>query len=1595
MSGYPTGSGGNDGRGLDSLFAQLRQQQNQSQQPQQQAAPVHLEPSYNYYNNNNHNNGGFFGQNQQLPPHYQQPSVSSPLPTPPVHGQHPHHGSIMSPVDIPHAEPRLANPVGTSTNDNRTSSLLNLLKFSQPSASKSNNQAAPIGTPLPPSRESSMSFGGNSDVLGQVSAGNRGGQDLLAALMGGAQQKPVSTPQMIQTSPQFAHASQPQASSSFAAATSPPADTQAYLLRLLNQPKPPQTGNESPHLNTEKVFSPPSKANSSLDDVGDLAQTLEDTKIDMDMSMMGSAAFEGKIDRSLSKENITPQPRNNQGLFTYVNPFEELAASSPRNRTPKATAGGPSSSNIPAPAFQILKRQDSTDNKRKMDERSSNDSPGQVFSKRKLGSPAASSGPPTPLPDGRTQLEALIGIGAPSPASASNGKGKETVSHALEEVGDVVDNQVQEALARAEQEATTAEIEKDLRNMLAAETETQFEDRAQVAATAIKKVLDKDDTVLDDLPTPIANEVKEIIEDAANGHIADSWESADAAEDAPPNYDETVVKVFNFPMKPWTSITIKNSEEGRPSFRDEIIMDIARLKKEFDQIDRTLVTASSNFIVYGMSKNGGIRIIRQADGKDSRLFTETHDRIFNVSTSSAPADLKETIIGTGISGTVYWAIVKDGEGDFIEENHPEMHGFALPPIQTPDNESAGGVLKTRARKSSNHPEFFAVGRGKSIQIIYPSVIMKNSFLKNGKERIVDTDRYLAHRSLKVNTGKAGKDFTFSEDDTTIVSLDKAGRVKFWDVRPLTQIPEDELHQKAPPVEIKEPLTTFITTPATEKSWPTSVLFVDKLRPYQKGGPLRYMIVGMKQNHTLQLWDLALGKPVQEIHLPHSKESDAVCSVLYHPATGVIVVGHPTRNSIYFLHLSAPKYNLPRTVTQAEYVEKLAANDSIVSKPDSTAVVSGMREYSFASKGNLRSLDILQNPASPPARGEPITLFELYAMHSKGVTCLTIKQADLGWDVNNKCISAVVADRVGAVTIDTLKEISTAPIASESGDTAPEPSPAPVPTPTRIIQRPATKDTSPKETKKVAQTEPSSSVPKAEEKAEKKEAPVALANGSIAGASGTDNKSEKKKRRKANSNSESLSNSSQTKNIATENNLLSRNNSTSRANMNTIPDVGSSSSLSAPGLTDEVLKEIESRVSGEVKKLLNDSFNALDQRIKDDRRTQTAVADAKQDAVLRLISSTLTGNMEESLKRIVNGALENSIVPSIENITLKTVDQRVAPAIVSHLNQTLPKELQKVLPDAVNKVMQQPQLLKLMSETLAKSVSFSFEEQFATLLNNSITPAFTQLAVNTSQRVAADVHRQAQEQIGNIERQRHADSLKIEQLTQLVHGLTETISSMAAAQSDFQAQFLRVQQRDRQGSSHRASPGIGHNSSRPSVSSALAAPPVVEEKSPRELEYEEMFKHIQAPMQEGRFEDAVVRWLQTGREQEFFARYFCRFSPKFITELSPLLLLSLGAIITIELTDDLMNQRLAWTETILNSFQIKMVSGYLDDQVADLVPKIMNIYIQRLEHLFMRITNVAPADPLLKQLSQMVSTANRILELYRERPSSRHMTGFSQ
>ena len=1421
-----------------------------------QRSGLQLEPSYGYYNNNNTGGGGNNNYYSSPPTQhnhgYHQPFVQSAMPTPPVPGPQPHHHSaIMSPVDSPQPRPALGAP----SNTDRTSSLLGLLKFSQPVGSPSGSLAAPIGTPLPPSREPSMSF--NSGA-GAASGHSRGPSDLLATLMGNLQPKP-------------AQQSAPPIQSPFASTVQSDA-TQSYLLNLLNKPKPAQADNEF-QAGRPNVFTPPSKA--STPNIGaDGAADVPAQGQDASLNLMGSSATENLP--SFGTENNASGPAKK--LFTYNNPFDQLAATSPRNRTPK-NASGPSN----PPAFQILKnpRQESL-------EASGETVHGPSHTDRTVDTPSHISGPPTPLTGGNLSFEGLTGSSQ-----------KESVHQALDGVGNLADKQAREAIARAERNQNQATIEKDLRDLLSAHTDKEFKQAAQTAARDIKQELEKEENqdVLDTLPAEVKEEVKDIIEEAAQGHIADSWESADAEESPSKEDEEKAVKVYNFPMRPWTSITIKATDEPRSTFRDEIVMDVARLRKDFDQVDRTLVTASNLFIAYGLSKSG-LRIIRQDDGHDARLFTETNDRIFNVVLSVSQADMKEAVIGTGVNGTVYWGLVKDGEDDFIVDNNLEAHSFALPPLQSHDVESAGGVLKSRARKSSNHADFFAVGRGKYIHIVWPSLILKQSLLKNGRDRTVDVEKYLTKQSLRLNTGKAGKDFTFSDDDTVIVSLDKAGKVKVWDVRSLT-----DLENPSPTsVEIKDPLITFVTTSTSEKAWPTSVLFVDKLRPYQRGGALRYLIVGMKQNHILQLWDLALGKPVQEIHLPHTKESDAVCSVMYHAATGMIVIGHPTRNSVYFLHLSAPKYNLPKNLSQAQYMEKLVNNDPSIPKPDSTAVISGMREYSFANKGSLRSLDILQKSNQVIVDGEPITLFELYSMHSKGVTTVAVKQADLGWTVDNKVINAINADKAGVISIDLLKEVP-APPASEAGEPAPPPQ---TPTPSRVMARAASKESSQRESPKKAKA----AVPaaKVEEVAEKKD----QAPGTPAP---TSTREEKRKRKKANSAAATEAahaagnEKAQSKPIIMDPSSHVRNGNAAKATHN----ASGEASARSPAIEDGSLKT----AAEEVRKMFSESFASLQNSIKNDRRTDKAVSDSKQETMLRLVSETLADNLQATLSKIVNSEIRESVVPAVTAVASKAVNDQLAGKLNEHVSQSIASQLPRILPDSITKALHQPQLLKLMSDALAKSVSIKVEEQFTAVLQNSIAPAFTRLAAETSRKVAAESQQQAHAQIAAFEQQQRADSAKIDQLTQLVASLTETVSAMAAAQNDIQSQILQFQQQQMLSDRRQGSSRIEEQTPSRSQQGSTALVPT---KTAEELEFESMLLRVDESMKAGEYEHAVIQWLQTGREQEFFEKYFSKLRPDFITRLSALLLLSLGATISAEMAGDLMDLKITWLEIVLNTFQ---------------------------------------------------------------------------
>ncbi|KAH7320789.1 hypothetical protein B0I35DRAFT_351484 [Stachybotrys elegans] len=1470
---------------------------------------------------------------------------------------------------------------------------------------------------------------------------------LLAALMRGAQEveEPRPVPAPLPPAP---------AANSFAAG-SPSADTQSYLLSLLNRPKPSQTEQpamlaESARSNDPTPQSPEMPDNSRFYGGYQHSNEYHHMPQPYQQTMHQHQPLEQQSQRSSYVD--VQHPQSNVESFSYASTaqsaqssadisalYQQVMGSLPQ-ASPQSHAAHPPST---GPPFQILKKDHGSP------AGSHHTDQGHPGSGR---SPLTS--PPAPvrrLVDRTSSLQSHHShqsyhshhsshpsLKHSSPAAeyddyAPADKHTEAVAEAVSEIAEKVDHDAREALERAEQSQIKHEISAADQEVLAAAhvVEKQIYD--------LKKDME-DEADFDAADQILVKEIEESVQsivDEVQG-VADSWESADQDQEADTivvieEKDPPPVKVYNFPMKPWISISLQDDDGAhRPQFREESIMDIARLKKEFDQMDRNLYTASQNYMTYGMSKQGGLRVIRQDDGKDAKVFTDTKDRIFNIAMSVTPSDYegvhKESIIGTGVSGTVYWVEIKDGDKDHIEDTHLEQYGFALPPVSSQEGDAPGGVLKTRARASTAHPEYFAVGRGKSINLIWPSYILRNNLFKAGHDRVVDTEALFQQCSLKINTGKAGKDFTFSQDDTVVVSLDKSGRIKFWDVRDLTAVKEGSDPRSPQPaqlsLEVKEPLLTLASTPEGEKAWPTSVLLLDKQRPYQKRCALRYMIVGMKQNHTLQLWDLALGKPVQEFNLPHSKESDAVCSVMYHPATGMIVIGHPTRNSVYFAHLSAPKYNL-KSVTQAEYIQRLVAQDASIPQPDSTAVISGVREYSFASKGVLRSLDILCNPAMAQDSDEP-TLFELYAMHSKGVACMLVRQGELGWSKDNKVLEPVDAVAEGIVAVSKLK--SPQPVELPAAGDNP---------PVRIANRGAPKETlqaTPVQSE-AAQRGPESVTPvKLKNEPKEAETPINSSKENLP------EKPERKSRKKkggaaaAAAQADAATNGSHAPAHKTEGKGPNNHHGISSENL------------------EAAIANVESRLSASMSEQFKSALKTLHNKIDEGGRVRDENFNQHQLKLLDMVSEVLNENTQKVLEALIHHQFTELVIPAIGDKAGKAVTDLLNNKLQPNIADAVHKEIQGSLPHALNRSLRSSDFVSNMADRVSASVAPTVQNEVLSSLTQRITPMITNMATQTIQGVSNELRQQYHEQMELLKAQHAADTAKIDQLMSYVTSLTEMVTTMAASQSSLQAEFLKFKTQpvhelpgisgaqgpqpnvynpthqqgysnlnnnppshhgsfaapqppthgqphvgspqymrasqqymaSPQGSTHQSDHGIGHAGGHHKQMSKGEAE--------AELELVQRIRVIEQAIQEGRLQDAIIQWIQSNnREEEIFRRCLSRLPPSKFENLPPLMLLVVIATISKDLRPNArLKEEIEWIEMAVRAFGDNVpridwdAHGYREVMKSTL--QTLQLLISRVRPLINGIQDGFPTDPFLMKLERgklewIVRSSEQILDSF--------------
>ncbi|EER37303.1 conserved hypothetical protein [Histoplasma capsulatum H143] len=1302
-----------------------------------------------------------------------QATVSSPLYSPQYTGTPPHHASDVISPNVQTPRNNTQSPQQQSLNADRTANLLSLLKFSPASQNVSapkQSLAETVATEQPQ---------GDAPV-GTTQGGHGRGisaSDIVASFMG----KPTtSTSAATGLMSSGLAAAQP---SDRPVTTSPPADNaQDMLLKLLNLPKPQilQSEQSVTAVAEERRASP--------------------------MRLFGSGESR---ETTPFEPPIHSQPKDS--IFTYVNPFEQLAAASPRNRTPQGSRSRALPGASPAPDIANAKK---------------NGVPAliQVNGQRKRPEPSRDI--PVSSSPLETDENAAITPG-PDASEVSMGPDqkkvkikKETVPEALGEVAGQVDKEVEDALARAAAEEVAhikEEVEEESSKAVLKALAEKFEQTALDAQEEPEKDISIE--VTPKSSPPAASNLKESADDT-NGAVVDSWESETGR----------VIPVYNFPLKPFMSITWKGNTENIFSLRSDGIMDIARLKKDFDQLDRSLTSATSDYIVYALAKNGGMRIVRQDDGQDRQVFRSTNDRVFNVSLSTtAPGSStakEQVVMGIGVSGAVYWATISKADNNLFEKDALERDSLIFPPFPSSDENTSGGQLKTRARRSSRHPEFFAIGRGKFIHIVWPHFAISPKYGVTKTHREVDTEKFFKEKSVKIATGKAGKDFTFSDDDTVIVSLDKTGRMRFWDIRDVADFPHANTSKL--PADIRVPLLTLVTGSPTEKSWPTSVLFIDKLRPYTKASALRYVLVGLKQNHTLQLWDIGLGKAVQELKFPHDNESDAICSVAYHPGSGIIVVGHPTRNSIYFVHLSAPRYSLP-LMSQATFppqVDEQSTNGDVA-------------------------------PKGVPKGKEPA-----------------------------KKATGPGQESVVGVESSRNQSPSKQPPKKKTGDS--------VSTSDQHDQAAASTDKSEKRKKKKADNGKPKEISNKEADQSQLEIPQSV--------------------------------------LATE----THGSFATGASIDNGPAEAINIGVSSDFLNKEV-KKIEKAVSTEFTKCLNRELDALYVRFDQDRRSQEQAATAKQDAVLRLVSSTLSDNVEKNLSRIIANNVQSMVVPALIESTAKSMDQKIKEGLSQQLDLIAPPVIREILPVAVQRAMSNENMHLRISELISASLSNRVERDISKVLHEKIVPSFKDESIQQARIITGEVERQFVGQMKQYELRQQNDSAKIDQLTMLVRSLSETVSTMAAAQSQFQKEILNLSRQ------------LGVKAELPETSSATnpvrGVPPP--EPSPEEAELQEISELLNT----GRYEEGSIRWIQSSQQADLFSNL---------------------AAVTSSFETNVMD-RLNWLERVFQAVKVR------DPEIYEVAPKIMTVLIQRLEALYMAIAENTPHDPVLRRIPRLTRWARDLQE----------------
>ncbi|KAK6341025.1 hypothetical protein TWF696_009336 [Orbilia brochopaga] len=1234
---------------------------------------------------------------------------------------------------------------------------------------------------------------------------------------------------------------------------------------------------------------------------------------------------------AVPEQAASSQPKQ-QPIFTYVNPFEQLSRTNPRNRSsPKMQSASANGNHSPAlsnntglatPSRIPLPFSPPPPSEQTSEEVVAVSTP--VEPKSSLAAPPAEldsngdnrSPPPTqPYVEGvadpfgqegdpfEGETDPFEGGDTVTPAEGS--ADNEEIPEAQLDVPDVAEEQTN-GIEAGEADTTAAEV-------VSVETIVQ--------TTTVQAVVEPPTTVMSPETAPVPTTASD------NG-----------LEKAP-------YIIYKFPMKPFSQITFNASPTVTvPSGR---FSDIAKMLRNADQMDRNLISASPSYIVYATGKSkGGVRIIRQEDGQGVVLMKESAERTVNVSVGR-----ENQVLAVGVNGTVLWCELDGLEGP-MDEAAIESRSFLFPP--SPLQDQNGGLTKSRTHLSLSHPKVFAIGRGRFISFIHADAARQYAEQQAGGITRINDSAYHANHSRTIDTQKVSKEFSFSEDDTTVVTIDKAGKIKFWDVSKLVdfELAEDGVSYPSEPARIlTEPVLTRSAVNPGEMYKATSVIFVDKQQPYERRQALRYLLIGLQQNHVIQLWDIAIGRAVQELRFPSSSSgSDGLCSLCYHPKSGIIVVGNPNRNTISFIHLSTPKYTL-QSFTQAGFIKAISEQSPNLPKLDATAIMSSTVEYSLGDRGQLISLEVLDSSSAQlPGDEEKPPLFELYISHTNGLTCISLCKEDLGFDSNMRVLKGLDALTANVCTSTNLQSPIIAPTTEQppkSEETKATPAIAPEQPKLQAVNQQQQQQSAPPQQQKPKtveiQEEP------VHEKSEEKPLPV-VNNQSRKAASMSGLGRGKRPRRDVNTVSFASPSIGADNDEPPPTPQPKKNKGKDREEKK----VALSTVNVSPEMLEREMKKIEDAVNSSFTQALSKEVNNIYRKFDDDKRVLQAASEAKQEAVLRVVSNTLTSGLEATIDKI-----------TVTHMTKLGLDLKSAliENIPAALSESISRHIEAILPKVVERNVEKTITSKAVLGTLVESVLGPLRKDLNTTLNGTFEQYF-QGFEQTAAEMTKAFTRQSKEALKEARRVHEEDTQRISQLTSVVSEMSKTIATLESTTTrlvEMQQQLLANQEKLAAAAAAAATA---------SSTNASVPPTPMTAKSEVEL----MAEEIEQAIRRGEYETAMLTWLQSKELQDYyFENAVVKYNPyDLIPKVSQVVVLTIAASVTGNL-DTFTDERLTWLEACLTDFHT-----IREENTQTMLPRITAVLVSRLQQFYMAVAEESPGAGILKRIAHLSKVTTRLM-----------------